>query len=161
MALGILGAMGAVGRTDEGMLVGELSFDSTLRTVRGVLSMAVCARRQGIPNLLVPADNASEAAVAEGVNAYGMRHVAEVVTYLISPINSTPRRPAPRRPHYQTTCFPIAAKCSSRSPPRGARSSRRPQCSEDRPARVREDHAGETLRRDPAAVTFQESIETT
>src|SRR5689334_20282397 len=85
MALGILGAMGTVGRTDEHLLVGELSLDGTLRPVRGVLSMAVCARLQGIPNLLVPADNAAEAAVTEGVRVFGMRHLAEVVTFLNQP----------------------------------------------------------------------------
>src|SRR5271170_7498287 len=85
MALGILGAMGAVARTDEHMLVGELSLDGTLRPVRGALSIAVCARRQGIPNLLVPADNAAEAAVTEGVRVFGMRHLAEVVAYLNRP----------------------------------------------------------------------------
>ncbi len=53
--------------------------------MRGVLSIAVCARKQGIPNLLVPADNAAEAAVAEGVNVFGMRHLAEVVAYLNEP----------------------------------------------------------------------------
>jgi len=41
MALGILGAMGAVQRSDQHLLVGELSLDGTLRPVRGVLSMAV------------------------------------------------------------------------------------------------------------------------
>jgi magnesium chelatase family protein len=85
MALGILGAMGTVGASDQHMLVGELSLDGTLRPVRGVLSIAVCARSQGIPNLLVPADNAAEAAVAEGVNVFGMRHLAEVVQYLNQP----------------------------------------------------------------------------
>src|SRR5690348_2390085 len=85
MALGILGAMGTVGRTDEHLLVGELSLDGTLRPVRGVLSMAVCARLQGIPNLLVPADNAAEAAVTEGVRVFGMRHLAEVVAFLNQP----------------------------------------------------------------------------
>ncbi|HTC31914.1 MAG TPA: YifB family Mg chelatase-like AAA ATPase [Bryobacteraceae bacterium] len=85
MALGILGAMGTVGHSDEHMLVGELSLDGTLRPVRGALSIAVCARRQGIPNLLVPADNAAEAAVTEGVRVFGMRHLAEVVSYLNQP----------------------------------------------------------------------------
>jgi magnesium chelatase family protein len=79
------GAMGTVGKTDEHMLVGELSLDGTLRPVRGVLSIAVCARRQGIPNLLVPADNAAEAAVTEGVRVFGMRHLSEVVAYLNQP----------------------------------------------------------------------------
>src|ERR1700722_7853717 len=89
MALGILGAMGTVARPekqmDEYMLVGELSLDGTLRPVRGALSIAVCARRQGIPNLLVPADNAAEAAVTEGVRVFGMRHLSEVVAYLNQP----------------------------------------------------------------------------
>ena len=85
MALGILGAMGAVGAMDKHILVGELSLDGSLRPVRGVLSIAVCARRQGIANLLVPADNAAEAAVTEGVNVFGMRHLAEVVQYLNNP----------------------------------------------------------------------------
>src|SRR5579864_5180142 len=85
MALGILGAMGTVGNTDEHLLVGELSLDGTLRPVRGVLSIAVCARRRGIPNLLVPIDNAPEAAVTEGVRVFGMRHLAEVVKYLNQP----------------------------------------------------------------------------
>jgi len=85
MALGILGAMGTVSSSDEHLLVGELSLDGTLRPVRGVLSIAVCARRQGIPNLLVPADNAAEAAVTEGVHVFGMRHLAEVVKFLNEP----------------------------------------------------------------------------
>ena len=85
MALGILGAMGTVAHSDQHLLVGELSLDGTLRSVRGALSIAVCARRQGIPNLLVPADNAAEAAVTEGVRVFGMRHLAEVVKYLNQP----------------------------------------------------------------------------
>jgi magnesium chelatase family protein len=85
MALGILGAMGTVGETNEHLLVGELSLDGSLRPVRGALSIAVCARRQGIRNLLVPADNAPEAAVTEGVRVFGMRHLAEVVKYLNQP----------------------------------------------------------------------------
>src|SRR6202023_399697 len=51
IALGILGAMGTVGRTDEHLLVGELSLDGSIRPVRGALSVAVCARNQGIPTL--------------------------------------------------------------------------------------------------------------
>jgi len=90
MALGILGAMGTVGRSDEHLLVGELSLDGTLRPVRGVLSMAVCARQQGIPNLLVPFDNAVEAAVTEGVRVFGMRHLSEVVAFLNQPDSFQP-----------------------------------------------------------------------
>ena len=85
MAMGILGAMGVVARADQNLFVGELSLDGSIRAVRGALSMAVCARSQGIANLLVPVDNAAEAAVADGVRVYGFRHLAEVVRFLNEP----------------------------------------------------------------------------
>src|SRR6202045_1653635 len=72
MALSILGAMGRVLKTDDHLFVGELSLDGAIRPVRGVLSIAACARKQRIANLLVPADNAAEAAVAEGVRVFGV-----------------------------------------------------------------------------------------
>ena len=109
IALGILGAMGTVGSMDQHMLVGELSLDGTLRPVRGVLSMAACARRQGIPNLLVPADNASEAAVAEGVSVFGMRHLTEVVAFLANPTEFSP--------HLQNRAAAVAERAPQLDPP--------------------------------------------
>jgi magnesium chelatase family protein len=90
VAMGILGAMGAVKSLDRHLLAGELSLDGAIRPIRGALSMAVCARTAGIPNLILPAENAAEAAVVEGVNVYGMRHLAEVVTLLTRPEGFTP-----------------------------------------------------------------------
>jgi magnesium chelatase family protein len=95
MALGILGAMGAVQPTDQHLFVGELSLDGAIRPIRGALSIAACARKQGIRNLLVPADNAAEAAVAEGVNVFGMRHLAEVVAFLNKPEAFSAYKPSP------------------------------------------------------------------
>jgi magnesium chelatase family protein len=90
MATAILGAMGTVKRTDEYLIVGELSLDGSLRPVRGALSIAVCAARKGIRNLLLPIDNAAEAAVAEGVQVFGLKHLAEVVQFLNEPSNFNP-----------------------------------------------------------------------
>lgn len=87
MAMGILGAMGAVGSAEGFLLIGELSLDGSLRPVRGTLSVAVCARKLGIRSLIVPADNAAEAAVADGVQVFGLKHLAEVVALLRSPEN--------------------------------------------------------------------------
>jgi magnesium chelatase family protein len=95
MALGILGAMGVVGATEHFLLVGELSLDGTLRPVRGSLSVAACARDQGIANLIVPADNAAEASVAHGVAVFGMNHITEVVALLNSPDRFEPVKPKP------------------------------------------------------------------
>src|SRR2546430_3766153 len=77
MALGILGAAGTTPLVDQYLLVGELSLDGSIRPVRGALSVAVCARNRDIPNLVLPFDNAAEAAVVEGVNVFGMKHLAE------------------------------------------------------------------------------------
>lgn len=90
MATAILGAMGAVTRTDDYLIIGELSLDGSLRPVRGALSIAVCAARRGIRNLLVPAGNAAEAAVADGVRVFGLRHLAEVVKFLNEPEGFAP-----------------------------------------------------------------------
>ena len=85
VAMGILGAMGAVNSLDRHILVGELSLDGAIRPVRGALSVAVCARDMGIPNVILPAENAAEASVVQGVNVYGARYLAEVVAMLTRP----------------------------------------------------------------------------
>jgi magnesium chelatase family protein len=90
MAVGILGAMGFTPRTEQYLFAGELSLDGGVRAVRGVLPMAVCARRQGIANLIVPLENAAEASVVEGVNVYGVAHVGEAVNILKQPERFTP-----------------------------------------------------------------------
>ena len=90
VAMGILGAMGAVKGLDQHLLAGELSLDGAVRPVRGALSMAVCARTEGIPNLILPAENAAEAAVVEGISVYGVRCLAEVVALLTRPAEFRP-----------------------------------------------------------------------
>jgi magnesium chelatase family protein len=95
MALGILGAMGTVQRTEQFLLVGELSLDGGLRPVRGALPIAVCARREGVPNLVVPVENAAESAVVEGVRVFGVRHIGEVVSLVNEPEKHSPRKPEP------------------------------------------------------------------
>jgi magnesium chelatase family protein len=94
MALGILGATGAVGASDDYLFVGELSLDGSIRPIRGALSIAVAAQRQSVRNLIVPADNAAEACIAEGVRVFGLRHLAEVVKLLNQPDSFQPTLPS-------------------------------------------------------------------
>ncbi len=82
MALGILGAMGFVKPAGDSLFVGELSLDGAVRPVHGILSVAACAAKEHIPNLLVSAENAAEAAVVQGVRVFGVRHLREVVAFL-------------------------------------------------------------------------------
>jgi magnesium chelatase family protein len=79
MAVGILGAMGVAGSADQFLFAGELSLDGSIRPVRGCLPVAACARKMGIENLIVPAENAVEAAVVEGVKVFGLSHLSEAV----------------------------------------------------------------------------------
>jgi magnesium chelatase family protein len=81
MALGILGAYGGLKRQELGdfVVVGELSLDGSLRPVRGVLPIAIAARARKIANLIVPEQNAREAAVVEGIKVFPMKSLLDVV----------------------------------------------------------------------------------
>ena len=81
MALGILGAYGALIRKDldEYVLIGELSLDGGVRAVRGALPIAIAARGRKIKNLIVPEVNANEAAVVTGLNVYPVRSLLDVI----------------------------------------------------------------------------------
>lgn len=80
IALGILGASGDLGNLEslpDVMSVGELSLDGRVRPVRGALSIALTARQNGIRSLLVPEENAKEAAVVQGIDVYPIRDLRE------------------------------------------------------------------------------------
>ena len=95
MALGILGAMGTLKPSEPSLIVGELSLDGAIRAVRGALSIAVCARRNGIKRLMVPQANAAEAAVVEGIDVFGVGHIGEAVLMLNQPERFEPQRHKP------------------------------------------------------------------
>jgi magnesium chelatase family protein len=80
IAIALLGAYGALHSRDvsDFLLVGELGLDGSLRAVQGMLPIAVAARAAGIRNLVIPASNAREAAVVEGVDVYPVHTLLEV-----------------------------------------------------------------------------------
>ncbi len=89
MAVAILHASGTIDRTAEGcprlddfLLAGELALDGRLRPIRGAISLAQLARDQGRQGVILPAANASEAAVVEGVAICGADSLARVVGML-------------------------------------------------------------------------------
>lgn len=84
MAVGILCATGVVkpGRLDRALVMGELSLDGSVRPVRGVLPVALHARREGFAPLLVPAANAAEASVVGGVDVIAIATLHDAVEYL-------------------------------------------------------------------------------
>jgi Mg chelatase-related protein len=100
IALGILGANGDLGAAEDltdTLSVGELSLDGRVRPIRGALSIAIRAREAGIKHLLLPEQNAKEAAVVRGVDVYAvadLRGAVEMIAALSGPLET---RPAPLR----------------------------------------------------------------
>jgi magnesium chelatase family protein len=70
--------------------VGELALDGSVRPVRGALSMAMATRDRGIRKLIVPANNAREAAVVEDVEVFGVNSLAEAVGLISGRIEVEP-----------------------------------------------------------------------
>ena len=84
IAIAILGAAGVVPRHDASRLavVGELSLDGAVLPARGILPLAAGLRRHGIDALMLPAPNAGEAAVVEGLRVVPVRTLAEAAECL-------------------------------------------------------------------------------
>ncbi len=84
MALGVLTADGQLPLDSlEGvMAVGELSLSGSVLPVRGILPIAIQARRMGIRRLLVPADNVTEAAIVDNVDIYGVETLRQATGLL-------------------------------------------------------------------------------
>ena len=100
IAVGILAAMGRVdaGALGGTMFAGELSLDGTLKPVRGVLPMAVRARDEGLRRLVLPAANAREAAVVEGIDVLGAGSLKEVMALLNGEAEIEPAVPGAAEP---------------------------------------------------------------
>ena len=94
IAVSLLGAYGALRIDDIGqfLLVGELGLDGSVRAVPGILPIAILAREKEIPNLILPAANAAEAAVVEGVNVYPVSSLMDVLDLLNSSVVGTIQR---------------------------------------------------------------------
>jgi magnesium chelatase family protein len=84
MAVGILAAEEAIGKQllDEYLLIGELSLDGSVKPVRGALSIAMAAKKEQVKGLILPEQNASEAAVVSEVEVLGVRDLPQVVEFL-------------------------------------------------------------------------------
>jgi magnesium chelatase family protein len=84
IAIGMLIAEGIVAQeaVNGYLIVGELSLDGRVKPVRGLLSMAVLAKKAGYRGMVIPADNAREAAVVGAVPVYAMNTLPQAVEFL-------------------------------------------------------------------------------
>ncbi|MEQ9461990.1 MAG: YifB family Mg chelatase-like AAA ATPase [Phycisphaeraceae bacterium] len=84
MALGLLLAGGVItGRKHRSLMVaGELALDGRVRRISGAINLAILAEKLGMQGVIVPAENAREAAAAGGVPVYPADSLASVVSFL-------------------------------------------------------------------------------
>ncbi len=83
IALGILASRRKL-RLRRGplLMAGELAMDGRLRPIRGALSLAQAAQRWGLTGVVVPRQNAAEAALVQGIDAYGVQTLSEAAAFL-------------------------------------------------------------------------------
>jgi magnesium chelatase family protein len=85
IAIAILTASGQL-RADNMkkiLFAGELSLDGKLHPIRGALSLAECARKSGCDTIILPAENASQAALLDNINVVGITTLTDVVLHLL------------------------------------------------------------------------------
>ena len=91
LALGILAASETISheKLSDYIIMGELSLDGEILPIKGALSIALMAKEQGYKGFILPAENAEEAAVVEGLEVYGVSNLNEVVDYINGEIELT------------------------------------------------------------------------
>ncbi len=83
MAIGVLGACGVLpgDELSNYVIMGELGLDGSLRPIKGVLPIAIEARRRQCKGLIIPAENAREGAIVNNLEVYGVHSLKEVVDF--------------------------------------------------------------------------------
>jgi magnesium chelatase family protein len=95
IAIGILAASGQLQNKElleQYVLMGELNLDGAIQPIKGALPMAITCLKEGFKGLIVPSQNASEAAMVSNLSVYGVNHIAQVIEFFkntssIQPIN--------------------------------------------------------------------------
>ncbi len=84
IAIGTLGATEQIENPEklsEYVIMGELSLDGEVRSIKGALPIAIQARKEGFKGLILPLANAREAAMVNNLNVYGVSHINEVIDF--------------------------------------------------------------------------------
>ena len=99
MAVGILAVSEQIvaERLTDFVIVGELALSGAVRSVTGVLPIAICARQQGKHGIIVPVDNVAEAAVVQGLQVYPACTLREVAEFIAGKRELTPVREDPTK----------------------------------------------------------------
>src|SRR5690606_16671382 len=83
IAIGILGASGQLqtDKLNDYLVLGELSLDGDVQAVKGALPIAIQANKENFKGIILPKDNAREAAIVSRLEIYGVKNIAEVISF--------------------------------------------------------------------------------
>jgi magnesium chelatase family protein len=93
ITVGVLGASEQIEepeRLKDYVIMGELSLDGTVQPIKGALPIAIQARKDGFKGLIVPKENAREAAMVNNLQVYGVEHLNEVVDFFKDELSLKP-----------------------------------------------------------------------
>ncbi|GAB3202543.1 magnesium chelatase family protein [Pontibacter aydingkolensis] len=84
IAMGLLAASGQINqdKVSQYMIMGELSLDGSLRPIKGVLPIAIQARKEGFKGIILPVQNAQEAAIVNNLEVIGVGNILEAIEFL-------------------------------------------------------------------------------
>ena len=84
IAVGILAASEQISfsKLEDYIIMGELSLDGNVNPIKGALPIAINARENGFKGLILPVENTQEAAVVDGIDVYGVKHIMDLVGFL-------------------------------------------------------------------------------
>ena len=103
IAIGILAASEQI-KSDEVsnyLIMGELSLDGSLHPIKGVLPIALEARKEGFQGFILPKGNEREAAIVDGISVYGMDNISEVIAFFENPIKPEPVKIDSKKEFYE------------------------------------------------------------
>ena len=103
LAIGILASVGEIKeeKLSKYLIIGELSLDGSLQSIKGALPTAISAREQGFEGLILPKQNAREAAVVNRLKVYGVENIKEVIEFFNEQRELTPTTVNTREEFYQ------------------------------------------------------------
>ena len=83
IAVGILAASGQIqpDNVSDYLIMGELSLDGSLQSIKGILPIAIKAKEEKFKGIILPKQNAAEAAIVSGLEVYGVESISEVIDF--------------------------------------------------------------------------------
>ena len=83
IALGVLASTGQMNgeNLDKYVIMGELSLNGDLRSIKGALPITIQAKREGFKGILLPYQNVKEASIVEGINVYGIKNLKNAINF--------------------------------------------------------------------------------